>query len=556
MNRLFFITLLLLSITKINAKQPNVIFILTDDQGWADMSCHGNPDIETPNIDAFFESAAELTNYYVSPLCSPTRAALMTGHYAYRCNVVNTGGGMSTLSPKIKALPEYLKDAGYTTALYGKWHLGDTYPHRAQDRGFDDVLTHISGNLSAYPPLNPYSDPVMLDNGVEKQLEGYCSDIFTDKSIDFIKKNKDQPFFLYLSYNAPHRPLEITDDYLEKYQAKGLKDQTARVYAMVENIDDNLARLRATLKELGLEDNTILVFMNDNGPTSLEDDRYLGGFRGKKTYVYEGGIKAACAIAYPNGFAGKQKIDALSAHIDFTPTILDLCGVDPQEALEGKSLKPLLMNEKKDLEERTLFWQQHQKMPQKFRAFAVRKGDYKLVQQEKINGTFKLEKINFELFNIKNDPFEKNNIIGDNPAIKAELLAEYEQWFDEVTLDVGDLPYTIILQPSIQNPTLFTRRDWLGTNGIQDNEVGHWSIRAKESAVYDVEVSIRRVLKEASVIQVDLNGKTWEVNIPAKSRKGIIEGVKIKKGNYTLTGRVLQDDTLIGGVHYIKLIEK
>ena len=536
-------------------RRPNIVFILTDDQGWADMSGHGNPHVETPTLDRLAESSVELRNFYVSPLCSPTRASLMSGQYAYRTNVVSTGQGLSSINPEINTLAERLKENGYSTALFGKWHLGDVYPHRAQDQGFDEVLTHVNGNLQAYPPFNPYLNPILIHNGTEERHSGYCMDIFTNHAIRYIHENRDKPFFVFLPTNTPHRPLEITEEYLAKYRDMGLKDQTARVYAMVENIDDNVKRMLTALENEGLVDNTIFIFMNDNSPTSLEDDRYLAGLRGKKTFVYEGGIKAICLVKYPAAFLGNRKLDEISAHIDILPTLLDLSNIpySPDE-LDGISLAPLLKGESNTLHERYLFWQSHSGMPQQERAFAVRQGNYKLVQQNKVNGSFDPGiHTNYELFNVALDPLEEKNLVEKKPEIKDRLLAEYKKWFHEVTSDYKDLPYPILLDPAIQDPVVLTRRDWLGTRGIQDNETGHWMVNVQEDTDYTLEVSIRRTLTEDCIIRVECDELSWNVPIRRNTRSNNISSITIPSGSHKINGKVILGGEHIGGVHYIKL---
>lgn len=538
--------------------RPNIVFILTDDQGWADISCHGNLDTETPTLDRLANSSVELTNYYVSPLCSPTRASLMSGQYAYRTNVVSTGHGLSSINPEIKTMAERLKDYGYSTALFGKWHLGDVYPHRAQDQGFDEVLTHINGNLSAYPPFNPYLNPILIHNGTEEQHSGYCMDIYTNHAIKYIRKNKNKPFFIYLPTNTPHRPLEITDEYLAKYKAKGLKDQTARVYAMVENIDHNVRRIEQAIENEGLKNNTIFIFMNDNGPTSLEDDRYLANYRGKKSFVYEGGIKAICFIRYPDGFKGHRKLTNLSAHIDILPTLLDLCGI-PYDSndFDGLSLAPLLRGETTTVPERLLFWQSHEGMPQFERSFAVRRDSFKLVQQNVINGSFdSLKDKEYELFNLILDPYEKKNLVEVRTKVKEELLDEYKRWFYDVTAGNINLPYTIQLEPSIQDPLVLTRRDWLGTKGIQDHEIGHWIVNAQETTDYTMEVSIRRTLPDNALIAIECDSIKWQTTISRNKRSNNIPKVTIPAGSHRITGKVYTEGKLIGGVHYIKLTRR
>jgi len=295
--------------------------------------------------------------------------------------------------------------------------------------------------------------------------------------------------------------------------------------------------------------------MNDNGPTSLDDDRYLADLRGKKTFVYEGGIKAICLIKYPAAFQGNRKLDNLSAHIDMLPTLMDLCNIPySSDELDRISFAPILRGENQMPPERYLFWQSHAEMPQMERAFAVRKGDYKLVQQNKVNGSFDPEvHANYELFNIALDPYEKKNLVEESPEIKDELLAEYKKWFKDVTGDYGDLPYSILMDPAIQDPLVLTRRDWLGTRGIQDNETGYWMVDVVEDTDYTLEVSIRRTMEENCIIRVECDELSWDVPIRRNTRSNNISSISIPAGPHKITGKVILDGEHIGGVHYIKL---
>ncbi|MEM1096472.1 MAG: arylsulfatase, partial [Bacteroidota bacterium] len=331
-------------------KPPNIIVLITDDQGYGDFGATGNPVIQTPHLDAMAARSAEMTTFYVSPVCSPTRASLMTGRYNYRTRVVDTWIGRSMMEPEEVTLAEMLGDAGYATGLFGKWHLGDSYPMRPQDQGFDEVLMHRGGGIAQ--PSDPvggerkYTDPVLIHNGEPVQAEGYCTDIFFDEAIDWITTQDaaDQPFFAYIATNAPHDPFhDVPEDWLARYQAMNLDndqypqdvghplpeaernlDRRARIFAMISNIDENVGRLFDHLDGLDLTRETLVVYLNDNGPIG---QRYRAGFRGGKTGVYEGGVRSPLWLHWPGQLEPGPASDAPTAHIDLLPTLLDAAGV-------------------------------------------------------------------------------------------------------------------------------------------------------------------------------------------------------------------------------------
>src|SRR5262245_2090745 len=370
-------------------ERPNVILIVTDDQGYGDLGCHGNPIIRTPNIDTFAKQSVELTHFHVCPVCSPTRASLLTGRYNYRTGVVDTYLGRSMMRPTEVTLAELLRNAGYRTGIFGKWHLGDCYPLRAIDKGFQEALVCKGGGIGqpSDPPGNKYFDPVLFRNGKSEKCRSYCSDIFTAEAMKFVEKFADKPFFLYLAFNAPHEPLQVDDKLVEPYRQMDLSpaafpkiglpvtnpannEQTARVYAMVENIDTNLGKLFKLLDDKKLTENTIVIFMTDNGPAHA---LFNAGLHGRKGSVYDGGIRVPCFVRWPARFGAGTKCDFPAAHIDLTPTILDCCGVERPKSLDGKPLTDLLSDPAAARPERNLFFQWHRgDMPVLHRAFAVR----------------------------------------------------------------------------------------------------------------------------------------------------------------------------------------
>jgi arylsulfatase A-like enzyme len=362
------------------SQPPNILLILTDDQGYGDIGVHGNEKIRTPNLDRFAGEGVEFTRFYVSPVCSPTRASLMTGRYYYRSGVVHTSRGGAKMHGDEITIAELLKKAGYRTGIFGKWHLGDAYPMRPNDQGFDETLVHKSGAITQAPDVpNSYFDPLLWENGEAVRRKGYCTDVFFDAAIEFISQNRNRPFFAYIPTNAPHTPLEISDNYIAPYRAMGLDDATARIYGMVENIDDNFGRLLAKLDELDLRRNTVVIFISDNGP---QQQRYTAGLRDRKSSVYEGGIRALSFWQWPAGFQQQRKLETLAAHIDVAPTLAQIAGgiEDPARPFDGKSLLPRLQGEQQPWPERTLFFQVHRGLkPQLYRNAAVQTDRYKLV---------------------------------------------------------------------------------------------------------------------------------------------------------------------------------
>ena len=335
---------------------PNVILIITDDQGYGDIAAHGNPVVQTPALDRLHATSIRLTDFHVDPTCSPTRAALMTGRYSTRTGVWHTIMGRSLMAPQEVTLAELFQSSGYRTGIVGKWHLGDNYPLRPQDQGFDEVFVHGAGGVGQGPDYfgNDYFDDVYLRNGVPEETDGYVTDVWFREALAFMERNQEAPFFLYLSTNAPHGPYFVKERYADLYRAQGVGDTMARFLGMITNIDDNMALLLARLEELGLDDNTILIFMTDNGSAEgaanwrgepATWNGYTAGMRGGKGSEYDGGHRVPFFLRWPAGnLSGGMDFDLLSAHIDVLPTLADLCSLDlPRNVnLDGKSLVPVL----------------------------------------------------------------------------------------------------------------------------------------------------------------------------------------------------------------------
>lgn len=432
--------------------QPNVVLFLVDDLGYGDIACHGNPHVTTPQIDAFAGQATELTQFHVSPVCSPTRASLMTGRYSFRTGVADVYGKATNMDLAEVTLAEHLRAAGYVSGIFGKWHLGDDSQHGPNEQGFDEALIHRG------PALGKYFDPPLLHNGQAEQHTGYCLDIFTDAAIRFIRQNRSRPFFVYLPSNLIHTPLQVAPELAAEFDALGLGDSTRKIYGMIRNVDNNFGRVRAVLAELGLEDNTLLIFTSDNGPCSGSQpvDRHMAGLHGLKGTVYENGIRVPCFMRWPAGFKGPAKVTRLTAHLDVLPTALEACGV-PVRAdmnLDGASLWPLLRDPSASWPDRTLFFQWDSgQVPRRGHAFTVLTERWKLVQpcgmdlpnQQHIRNRYaQLCRLQgrgersiegpprYELYDIAADPGETKDLAAEHPEIVEAMKRQYDAWFTDV----------------------------------------------------------------------------------------------------------------------------
>jgi arylsulfatase A-like enzyme len=460
---------------------------MTDDQGYGDLGLHGNELIETPELDSFAAQGIEMTQFYVSPVCAPTRASLMTGRYNYRTGVTDTYLGRALMHSEEVTLAEMLQSAGYTTAIFGKWHLGDNYPLRAMDQGFQESLVHRGGGIGqpSDPPGNSYFDPILLKNGVDIEARGYCTDIFFEAAIDFLEGQQNRPFFLYLATNAPHTPLQIGQEWVAPYMEKGLDETTAKVYGMIANIDWNMGRLLTRMQELELERQTIVIFMTDNGH---QQPRYSAGLRGRKASVFEGGIRVPFFIRWEEQFDSSVRIDRIAAHIDVAPTILDLCGVKQPAGLrfDGISLAPLLRDPKVDWPDRLLFSQSHRgDIPDMGRACSARSQRWKLVQAEGWQPGPPPENPHWALYDMPADPGEQKDLSEENPEVAQQMRKSYEDWFQDVSSTRGYDPPRIHLGTENENPATLTRQDWRGPKASWRNGgLGHWEVDVKSGGLY------------------------------------------------------------------------
>ncbi len=447
-----------------SAQKPNIIFILTDDQGYGDLGRHGHPFLETPNLDRLYDESVRFDNFYVSPSCSPSRAAIMTGMHEFENGVTHTLQPREHLFKDAITLPQLLKTVGYSTGIIGKWHLGDGKGYDPKDRGFDWYSTNQGGP-------HEHFDPVMIRNGVREKKQGFREDRFFDEAMAFIDENRGKPFFCYLATYSPHAPLNAPKDLIAKYRAKGLNEKHATYLAMVDNIDQNLGRMMQFLKERGLEENTIIMLMNDNGETEGLDV-YNAGMRGCKCTIWEGGTRAMSLWKWPGRWQ-PHTVTSLTAHLDILPTLCDFGGVTVPDTLkpklEGFDLRPLLESQKDKWQhnDRILFhhvgrWPSGLAASHKYAMAAVRQGNYLLVHstpcddpeclkymsqcttllgvRKGLTATTYTTNAQFNwgaspadrwvLFDVKKDPACQNDMSAQMPELVSTLVAAYDKWWD------------------------------------------------------------------------------------------------------------------------------
>jgi arylsulfatase A len=411
----------------IAANTPNVLLILTDDQGYGDFSINGNPVVETPVLDKFAREGIRFEHFFVSPVCAPTRASLLTGRWWLRGGVWGVTQSKENMRPSEVTIAEALEAAGYRTGCFGKWHNGEQFPYTPPGQGFDEFLGFNNGHW------NNYFDTELIRGSQFVKTKGFISDVLTDAAIRFIEKNKSRPFFCYVPFNTPHSPFQVPDKYFDKYKAKGLDDVLAAVYGMCENTDDNVGRLLATLERLNLRENTIVIFLTDNGANT---ERFNAGMRGRKASVHEGGTRVPFWIQWPSKFKKPGVVKEIAAHIDVYPTLLELCGVPAPSGppIDGVSLVPLLNGENKNWPERILFT--HHSIGDR-PAMGIRDGArtqrYRAVYE--VFPRNKNQRVDWQLYDMVEDPGEKNDIAKEKPDIVKKLSAAYENWFRDVTKD-------------------------------------------------------------------------------------------------------------------------
>jgi arylsulfatase len=443
-------------------RRPNIVFVLTDDQGYGDLSCHGNPILKTPNIDRLHAEGLRFTDFHVSPTCAPTRSALMTGRHEFRNGVTHTILERERLTPKATTLAQVLKSAGYTTGIFGKWHLGDEPDYWPNKRGFDEMFIHGAGGIGqSYPgscgdaPGNTYFNPAILHNGKFVKTEGYCTDVFFAQAIKWIDAIRGkQPFYCHIATNAPHSPLDVRPEDEKRYADKVSDPQVAKFFGMIANIDDNVGRLLAKLADWGLERETLVVFMNDNGGTAGVKV-FNAGMRGSKVTPWLGGTRASSLWRWP-GTLKPGDVNKLAAHIDFLPTLAELAGAklteEVRKQVEGRSLAPLLKDHTADWPERTLFthagrWPKGTPPAEyKYASCSVRTPRWHLVSDWRpVDPKAKKGKPDakpakkaqaaqqrWQLFDVEVDPGEQTDVAAKHADVAERLVAAYDKWWDSL----------------------------------------------------------------------------------------------------------------------------
>ena len=487
--------------------KPNIVFVITDDQGYGDLSSHGNPIVRTPNIDQLGKESVSLINYHVAPTCAPTRAGLLTGRWNNRTGVWHTIMGRSMLRENEKTLADLLKVNGYQTAMFGKWHLGDNYPYRPHDRGFDLAYYHGGGGVGQTPDHwnNAYFDDTYMRNDVKEQGSGFVTDVLFDEAISYIDmaKDNDKPFFAYISTNAPHGPMHAPKEYADIYKNKTYKDKKLSVpvqhfLGMITNIDDNVAKLRQYLADNNLTENTIFIFTTDNG-TSTGDKIFNAGMNGKKGSAFDGGHRVPFFIHWPAGKLNKPvKQNTITSFVDVVPTLLDLTQSNNTLAVnfDGVSIKPLLFSTESSLSnepwpDRVIFTDSQRVLtPKKWRKSAVMTNRWRLIDGKK-------------LYDMTKDPSQQNNIAKANPEIVQNLRKAYENWWQDISTSFAE-PTAIHIGDNEANPVSLTSHDWLGNNAkvpwqqrsirqaIREKDgkhKGYWYLDIKAAGQYKITLS-------------------------------------------------------------------
>ncbi len=487
--------------------RPNIIILLSDDQGYGDLSCHGNPVLETPNLDKLHGEAVRFTDFHVTPKCTPTRGQLMTGWDALHNGATSVTAGRAVLRRDIPTMADIFAASGYRTGLFGKWHLGDNYPYRPMDRGFQECCYFHGWGLSGSAPefANTYSDGTFLHNGVREKFTGYCTELWFNRAMAWMKERKagGEPFLCYMPLNVAHGPMQVPEKYSSLYNKK--PGWPAKFFGMLANLDENVGRLEEFLRATGLRENTIVIFMTDNGGTGGVK-LFNAGMRGAKSTPYEGGHRVPCFVRWPAGRLGTPRdVPTPTSNTDLLPTLIELCGISKPAAaaFDGVSLAGLLRGSG-SLADRMLVVQQDEK-PEPFTPSAVIWNQWRLV-----NGK--------ELFDLKTDPGQKNDIAAQHADVVAKMRAHYEQWWARVEPGLREYQ-PISIGAAQENPVELSCSDWIKT--YCDNE-GHirrgeggpqgsaWVVFVEQDG--DYEITLRRWPSELDQpLQAAEKGKAFPI---------------------------------------------
>lgn len=452
----------------------NVVLIMTDDQGYGDIGCHGNTLIKTPNLDAFYADSVRMKRFFVSPTCSPTRASLLTGRHEFRCGISHTIMGRSLIREDEVTIADVLSEAGYKTGMFGKWHLGDNHPCRPMDKGFGECFYHGGGGITQTPDYwgNTYFSPTVNHNGEFVKTDGYCTDVFFDAAMRWIETHGNRPFFAYITPNAAHDPLQVAESYSKPYEDMGLDQVSSKFYGMITNIDENFGRFTSFLREKGLENNTLVIFMTDNGSSQacghhLFNDR----MRGCKGTPHEGGVRVPCFFRLPGRFEGGRDIGTVAGQVDMLPTLAELCGgkLPENRTLDGASILPLL-DGKTDERRDPMYFAHVGRWPAdaapedfKYKNCSVRDSRFRFVNDS-------------ELYDMNADPGETGNVIERFPDDVRRLRDAYDAWWNGILPRVSE-PQRISLGAPEEPKSRLCCMDWgpsSVTPGEPDMRVYFW----------------------------------------------------------------------------------
>jgi arylsulfatase A-like enzyme len=460
------------------ADRPNLLIVMTDDQGYGDLSCHGNPVLKTPHLDRLHAESVRFTDFHVAPMCTPTRGQLMSGLDALRNKATSVTAGRAVLRRDVPTMANVFASNGYKTGIFGKWHLGDNYPYRPHDRGFHEAKYHLGFGLSSAPEFdNDYFNGRYRHNGVVKSFEGYCTDFWFNEAMNWMgeRKSKNEPFLCYLPTNTPHGPQWVAEKYWKPYDKPGVP---AKFFGMIANLDENMGRLEEFLKRTGLRDNTVVIFMTDNGATA-GFNLYNAGMRARKTMIYEGGHRVPCFVRWPAGkLRAAGDVDTPAQNQDILPTLIDLCALKNSAKLDGRSLAPLLKGTGA-IGDRMMVVQYGQ-IPKKYESTVIWK-KWRLV-----NGT--------ELYDIAGDPGQKQDVAAQHPQVASRMRAHYDAWWDSVEPGLKEF-CPIGIGSKAENPTVLSSSDWEEVYADNPGHVstaaggprgGPWNVQVEATGDYEV----------------------------------------------------------------------
>lgn len=564
-------TLILLGTQSISAEErPNVILVMTDDQGYGDLSCHGNPILQTPHLDQLASESIRFTNFHVSSFCTPTRAALMTGHYPARTGAYRTSSGRTLMHPDEQTIADLFSANQYVTGMFGKWHLGDNAPHRPQDRGFQNVLWHRCGGVGQASDYwgNDYFDDTYERNGKFEKFTGYCTDVWFSEAINFVETNRNKPFFLYLATNAPHGPYRVDDRWSDPYREKIKWKNGAEFYGMIANFDHNMGKLRSKLADLGLAKNTILIFMTDNGtsnggtfekPSGLLTSGYNAGMRGKKSSIYEGGHRVPFFIRWPRGgLIENRTVPHLAAHIDVLPTLAELCDLklpDPYQP-DGISFAKTLKEVDAAGHRDHLIVQYHggpqfKILPEPWSYSCILKDQWRLINGE-------------ELYDLRSDPGQRKNVADQQPDVVKKLKSYYLPFWDSVSPRIT--PVSIDLGSPTDNPTVLSSQDWympLGNPPWNFGQIsklvpvtGPWMVDVQTPGRYRITLRQWPELANRTVKavrgKIEIAGVTLESGIELGTSGQVFE-VKLPQGKTQLKTWLFDSQGNAGGAYFTEV---